>query len=84
MTDEEPTIPESATPAEAQIIAWLAVIKIQLTNSLATAADHERRIRELEARKHISPAAMWSALGGLIALVAASATVIMAIEGAMH
>lgn len=81
---EHVSIPDGATAAEAQIIASLAVVRVQLGQALGTSGDHEERIRALEARKHVTPAMLWSGLIGLGALAGVAATVIMAIEGALR
>lgn len=78
------SVPESATPAEAQIIASLAVVRVQLGQALGTTGDHEQRIRLLENRKHVTPAMLWAGLIGLATLAGVAATVVMAIEGAIH
>ena len=64
-------VPVWAVRLEAKVDVILAQHEARIDNHAAELDDHERRIREVEQRKTVSPAALWGAVVGGVGAAAA-------------
>lgn len=76
MYDEQRKTHEAVIDLTSTVKAMADSVRQERIDTARDIADHEARLRVVEQRKSVPPAALWTALGVAVAAIAALATVL--------